>query len=305
MDRYRQKHKVIMAQALATLVLIVGFVLAGGTAFVGAAAPEVDESASLRLTSTGVAKSPVRGFARLRLRISEMAGASFRASVEVEGDGLIENGVYAMWLSAPDGNTLLMDTARADEECEVDPTGQADCELVVELRSSLPRAPFDLGTLEGLTIDVREHIIGAQAVTPVLMTGTVTASGLRRFVMTNLPPTVGTNVGSPFGDVPDDQATVRSSSTMTNLPPNVGTNVGSPFGDIPDDQATVRSSSTMTNLPPNVGTNVGSRFGDIPDDQAIVRSSSSPPVVGRNMGSPFDRAEDEERRLEEEEEEQE
>lgn len=212
------------ALILPMLILLVAMALTGSSAVTSAAAPEVDESSSLRLTSTGLTESPLKGFARLRLRMSALAGVSFRATVQVEGDGLIENRVYAMWLSNPNGNTLLVDTARADEECEVDPAGGTDCEVILNLRVRLTQAPFNITTLGGLTVDIREHSIGTQVTTTVLMTGTVTTSNLRSFIMTVRPPNVGTNVGNPFGDAPDFAA-IRSSGR----PPVIGRNIGSPF----------------------------------------------------------------------------
>ena len=85
-----------------------------------------------------------------------------------------------MWLAAPDGSTLLIAIARADQECDVArETGEEeDCEVVVGLRSGLSHAPLNLTTLEGLTLEIREHAIGLQAIAPVLMTGTVTAADL-------------------------------------------------------------------------------------------------------------------------------
>ncbi len=229
MDRHRRKHNVTKPKlALATLTLIVGMVLAGGTPIASAAAPEVEESASLRLTPMGLTKLPLSGFTRLRLRISELAGTSFRATVQVEGDGLVVNRLYAMWLSVPESNTPLADTARSDEGCEVDPStsGKLDCEVVVKLRSSLPQASFDLTLLESLTINARENIIGTQANTPILPTGTVSTSHLRGVTVTSRPSNLGTNIGNPFGDLPDSAAPIGSSSR----PPVIGRSVGSSFG---------------------------------------------------------------------------
>ncbi len=83
----------------------------------------------------------------------------FRANGRAEGNGLRDNALYSLWLSDKAGNALLLDTGRADEECEEDPdTGEEsdDCEVVLKLRSRLLQAPFNVTTLEGLTLDVRE-----------------------------------------------------------------------------------------------------------------------------------------------------
>ncbi len=200
MNRYQWKYKVTGPKlVLATLTVVVTMAFAGGIAFAGVGT-EVNETASLRLTSTGFNRSSLKGFARLQLHVSEQNGSSFRASAQVEGDGLVENQLYAMWLAGPEGNTLLIDTARADEECEVDPdTGKEDCEKVVDLRGFLAQAPLNITTLEGLTINIREHAIAPQGNAPVLMTGTVTRSDLARFIG-QPSPLVGTNIANSFGE---------------------------------------------------------------------------------------------------------
>jgi len=215
---------------LATLTVIVAVAVAGGIAFAGLTSAAVNESASLRLISTGIIRSPVQAFARLQLHIGEQDGASFRARARVESDGLIRNRLYTMWLDGPEGKTLLIDTARADEECEEDQdTGEEeeDCEVVVDLRAHLTQAPFNITTLVGLTINIREHsnpgLFSNDA--PVVATGTVTRSDLVSFNLASRPPNIGINIGNPFGDLPAPPATMRSSSR----PPVVGTNMGSPF----------------------------------------------------------------------------
>ena len=83
----------------------------------------------------------------------------FRANGRAEGSGLRDNALYSLWLSDQTGNVLLLDTGRADEECEEDPdTGEEsdDCEVVLKLRSTVLQAPFNVTTLEGLTLNVRE-----------------------------------------------------------------------------------------------------------------------------------------------------
>ena len=306
---------------LVTLTLAVGTAVSGGIGLVSAQGTDVNESATLRLTSTGVIRSPLQGFARLQLHIGEPAGTSFRASAKVESDGLVRNRFYAMWLVAPDGNRLLIDSARADEECEVDPdTGEEeDCEVVVDLRSHLTEAPFRINTLVGLTINIREQVIGTASLAPVLATGTVPSADREISTATMRPPNVGANVGSPFGDLFGPPATIRSSSG----PPIVGTNIGSPFGEetrkIEDEERRLEEEeeereASSSSKPPSAETNVGSSIDDEEkeerrleeeEEEQEIRFPRKPPVVGMNFGSPFDEArriEDEDRRLEEEEE---
>ncbi len=96
MNRYQWKYIVTGPKlVLATLTLAVAMVLAGGIAFAGLGT-EVNEAASLRLTSTGVIRSPLKGFVRLQLQVSELNGTSLRARAQVESDGLIEHRLYGM-----------------------------------------------------------------------------------------------------------------------------------------------------------------------------------------------------------------
>ena len=147
--------------------------LAGGTVLAGSAVTNVDESASLRLASTGQVRPQLKAFARLQLRVNQGAGPSLLAAAQVEGDGLTENRLYDLWLITQEGNSILVDTGRADQECDA-----GDCEVIVDLRGQLPEAPS--ATLEGLTIIIREHVrLGLFAdPAPVLATGTVAASDL-------------------------------------------------------------------------------------------------------------------------------
>ncbi len=150
----------------------------GGTAFASLGGPPVDELAGLRLTSTGAIQERLRGFARLQLNISEANGAIFRASAQVESEGLIKNRLYDLWLVDPGGNNLLIGTARAEQECEEDPdTGELEnCERAVNLQSQLLEAPLGIATLEGLTVNVSEHVVSTtnpQNLALVLATGTV------------------------------------------------------------------------------------------------------------------------------------
>ncbi len=70
MNRYQWKYIVIGPKlVLATLTVVISMVLAGGIAFAGVGA-EVNEAASLRLTSTGVIRSALKGFVRLQLQVA-------------------------------------------------------------------------------------------------------------------------------------------------------------------------------------------------------------------------------------------
>ncbi len=227
MNRYQWKYIVTGPKlVLATLTVVIAMVLAGGIAFAGVGA-EVNEAASLRLTSTGVIRSSLKGFVRLQLQVSELNGTSLRARAQVESDGLIEHRLYGMWLSSPEGNALLIDTARADEECEVDPdTGkETGCERVLDLRGFLTQAPSNVTTLEGLTINIREQVIGTEATTPALATATVFSSDLTRFNIANPHLILDADMASPVKDLHNPPATVRSSG----MPALVATSIGSPF----------------------------------------------------------------------------
>ncbi len=157
------------------LVVGVALVLAGGAAAVSAAGNPVDEAVSLRLIATDLVRSQLDGSATLRLQSSEQAGTVMHAGAQVQGDDLVANTVYALWLVDPEGNALLMDTASADEDCEVDPDTEEEsdeCEVTVDLQGSRAQIPFDVVTLAGMTVNVREHSTGGEA----LATATVTSS---------------------------------------------------------------------------------------------------------------------------------
>ena len=72
-------------------------------------------------------------------------------------------------------------TDRADEECDRDgDTGEEiDCEEVLDLRGRLAQAPFDVTTMEGLTINIEELLFGGEGTRSLLLTGTVTESDIR------------------------------------------------------------------------------------------------------------------------------
>ena len=163
------------------LPIIATILLAGFARFeihVGAGASEIDERAELELTPTGTFRE-FEADAKLELQIGEPGEIEFEASVIVEGDGVIEDIPYSMWL-AQQGNIVLIDVDVADEKCVVDPvTGEEECEVVADLRADLALA-FNITSLVGLTIIIREHFfrggVGGDAL--VVLTGTVTAFDL-------------------------------------------------------------------------------------------------------------------------------
>lgn len=191
-----------------TVTALMGHVALAGTASAG-----VDKSASLRLASTGHISAPLKGFARLQLLNEQGAGPSLRASAQVESDGLTENRLYDLWVTTREGKSILLDTGRADEECE------EDCETIVSLRGHLLEAPSNLTALEGLTIDISEHfsvgLFGSGAA--VVATGTVASSDLPRVIVNSGPSRVSTGTGDAFEDLPDAAATIGFGS----IPPSV------------------------------------------------------------------------------------
>ena len=208
------KHRLFGKVAVITLmtfaiVTLTTTLFAGGTVLAGSADANVDEAASLRLADTGHIRPRVKAFARLQLHVDQAAGPSLRVAGQAESDGLTENGLYGLWVTTREGNSILVDTGRADEECD---TG--DCEKIVDLRGHLLEAPANLITLEGLTISIRDHSNpgpfsnGA----PVVATGTVGAPDLTGEFGTNRRPKVDTNIGNTLGDLPDSAANIRSST---------------------------------------------------------------------------------------------
>ena len=93
--------------------------------------------------------------------------------------------IYEMWVAPSKGDreeiSILLQADRAREECdEDDETGEEeDCELFLDLQGFLTQAPFDVTTLEGLTIHIRENLIRRNGTRPILLTGTVTGADLR------------------------------------------------------------------------------------------------------------------------------
>lgn len=109
----------------------------------------------------------------------------FRAMGKAEGDGLIDNALYSLVLADQGGNLFLIDSGRADEECEVDPdTGEEidDCKIELRLFGNVQPAPFQITTLVGLTASIREGpgTIGPQALeqAPVVVSFTITDASL-------------------------------------------------------------------------------------------------------------------------------
>ncbi len=177
------KHMLFGKFVASMLGVLAIAVFAGGTALAGSPDINVSESATLRLSSTGLVRSSLKAFARLQLIDDQETGSSLRVSIQVESDGLRDNELYGLWVSTPEGGAVLLDTGRADEEFDVDPdTGDEDREVILNLRGHLMRAPFQLTTLQGLTIDIREHaplgLFGDPAPAPAVATGTVGASDL-------------------------------------------------------------------------------------------------------------------------------
>ena len=185
-DSHRDKlvdwRKVVLATSLAFIAM--SFSSGVGLADT-ARTTAVNETANLRLTSP----EPLQRLdarALLRLQVSEQGMASLQVDASAEGDGLIKNMVYDLWLaegeSAPEENAVLLDVNRAREECDEDPdTGEEeDCEQRLELSGRLHQSPFDVTTLEGLTIVVREDLIGRGSTRRILLTGTVTRADVVR-----------------------------------------------------------------------------------------------------------------------------
>jgi len=100
----------------------------------------------------------VKGTIELFLSDRSTGEGFFLANGRAEGDGLIENTLYSMWVANSEGELLLLDFGPAREECEVDPaTGEKDdCEVEVMLRSRLDEVPFNVVSLLGLTATISQ-----------------------------------------------------------------------------------------------------------------------------------------------------
>ncbi len=143
-------RKVVAVLAVLAVTAVVGAC--------GASAPDKFEGEWPRGVDRSI--SGVTGSLELLLVNRGSSQTMFQASGRAEGDGLVDNALYSLWLSNQKGDVLSLDTDRADQECEVDPvTGdEGDCELVVKLRNSIPQAPFGVTTLEGLTLNIRKGL---------------------------------------------------------------------------------------------------------------------------------------------------
>ena len=171
--------KLRMGVMRGSTVLLAFLEVLAATVLVGAGASEIREKAELELIPTGVILH-IEADADLRLRIDGRQ-AEFRAAAFLEGDGLIEGVFYSMWLGDQEGNILFLDAVEAEEVCVIDfVTGEEECEVLVDLEDDRKQAPFNITSLEGLTIFIREHFFrgGGGGFAPVVLTGTVTASDL-------------------------------------------------------------------------------------------------------------------------------
>lgn len=208
-------QRTTFGKAAAIAVMTIAIVTLTNAAFVRstvtarAPAVNVNVSASLRLTDTGQVRPRVKAFGRLQLQVGQGTGPILRAAAQAESDGLTENRIYGLWVSTRDGTSILIDTGRADEECDA-----GDCETIVDLRGHILEAPANLNTLEGLTIDIREHsnlgLFSNDA--PVVATGTVATSDSTAFVVTSRAPNVSANVSIPSEGPRGSAATIRSQS---------------------------------------------------------------------------------------------
>ncbi len=150
LNQMSSPRKVVVVLAVMAVTALVGAC--------GAAAQEKFEGEWPRGVDRSIAG--VTGSLELLLFSRGASQTAFQASGRAEGDGLVDNALYSLWLSNQEGDVLSLDTDRADQECEVDPvTGdEGDCELVVKLRNSIPQAPFGVTTLEGLTLNIRKGL---------------------------------------------------------------------------------------------------------------------------------------------------
>ena len=165
------------------LTVAIAMGLPGGIGPAGAAETEVDEFARVRLTST----DPMRRFrvdVELRLQIGGHSGSSFEASTRVKDDGLEGNRLFDMVIASTgpdqDYDSIVIDADLAEEECDEDPDDreEIDCEWVLELRGFLAQAPFNIATLEGLSINIGEQFIGKEGPRLEVLTGQVTESDI-------------------------------------------------------------------------------------------------------------------------------
>ena len=159
---------------VAMLMVLAVTAALGSIAFAGSSGPDTQWSRG------GTSDIPgVRGVIDLFLFDSGSGGAMLKARGKAEGDGLTDNGLYSLWLADQKGNLVLLDSGRADEDCEEDPdTGKEtdDCEIELRLRTDLQPAPFQVTSLLDLTATIRESV--GNIVAPAVVTFTVTEADL-------------------------------------------------------------------------------------------------------------------------------
>ena len=159
---------------VAMLMVLAVMAALGSIAFAGGSVPDTQWSRG------GTSDIPgVRGVIELFLFDNGSGGAMLKAMGKAEGDGLTDNALYSLWLADQKGNLVLLDSGRADEDCEEDPdTGKEtdDCEIELRLRTDLQPAPFQVTSLLDLTATIRES--AGNIVAPVVVTFTVTEADL-------------------------------------------------------------------------------------------------------------------------------
>ena len=152
----------VVASILVVLVVALSGVGACGGSAPEAPAPETSapDSYFAEWPRGGTPGIPgVKGVIELLLFDSGSGDVMFRASAMAEGDGLKDNGLYSLWLTNQQGTFFLVDSSRADQECDEDPdTGEEtdDCEIEVHLRSPVQPSPMQITSLLGLTATIRE-----------------------------------------------------------------------------------------------------------------------------------------------------
>ena len=161
------------AAVVAVLGVLTVIALLAGSACAGGSVPP--DRLEAQWPQGGTPGIPgVKGVIELLLFNRGSGETMFRAMGMAEGDGLIDNAVYSLWLADREGHLVQIDSGRADEECEVDPdTGEEGHECIVELDllGQVQPAPFGVTTLLGLTATVREGLgsTGTLERTPVVL----------------------------------------------------------------------------------------------------------------------------------------
>jgi len=140
---------------VAMLAVVSLMALAVGTACAGASESRVSGMAWPEGIPGDV--PGVQGNFELRLNIGERGNVRFQARGRAEGPGIINHALYSMWLNNPEGEVAFIDAARAREELTADVVaGEVECEVGVDLRDDLARAPFNAMSIEDLTVTIRE-----------------------------------------------------------------------------------------------------------------------------------------------------